>query len=304
MKTFIMLLAGGVLTFTASAQLQFTTIAVPGSTKTYANAISGNIIVGQYFDTQWHPFRYNGSIFTTLPEHPLAIPGQTVPLGVDANNIVGLYSSGPQIHGYLYDGTTYTTLDAPFPGSDFTQAYGIYGNLIVGRYNDSNKITHSLLFDGTTYTSLPDPESGIRGAVSTAIFENDIVGYYSDSDNHDHAFLYKNNVYTVLDHPLGVNGTMAWGISGRYIVGNYDDDANVSHGFLYDGNTFTTIDHPLGIKGTELYNLSGTNAVGGYYDGDDVFHSFVVAVSPVPEPSGLILAVLGMGGAFTLRRRH
>ena len=54
--------------------------------------------------------------------------------------IVGYYwyAASFSFHGFIYDGTTYTTLDVP--GASYTYAYGIDGGNIVGR--------HTLYIDG------------------------------------------------------------------------------------------------------------------------------------------------------------
>src|SRR3954454_5089981 len=50
--------------------------------------------------------------YTTLDD-PLGTNG-TQALGIDGNKIVGLYiTPNTTIHGYLYNGATYTTLDHP-----------------------------------------------------------------------------------------------------------------------------------------------------------------------------------------------
>ena len=84
-----------------------------------------------------HGFLYNRSTLTyTTLNNPLASPdgkiNGTRAYGISGNNIVGAYldSSGQQ-NGFLYDGTSYTTLDDPL-GTNGTYAQGISGNLIVG----------------------------------------------------------------------------------------------------------------------------------------------------------------------------
>ena len=50
--------------------------------------------------------------------------------------IVGAYTEDDpsnRTHGFLYDGTTYTTFDVP--GATYTYAYGIDGGNIVGYYD-------------------------------------------------------------------------------------------------------------------------------------------------------------------------
>ena len=63
--------------------------------------------------------------------------------GIDKGRIVGMYRDGPT-HGFLYDGTVWTTLD--FPGAEDTMAWGIDGDSIVGVYRDSVKY-RSFLYD-------------------------------------------------------------------------------------------------------------------------------------------------------------
>jgi len=64
-----------------------------------------------------------------MPRRIVAGASNTYPYGIDGGNIVGYYSDG-STHGFIYDGTTYTTLNVP--GADSTRAYGIDGSNIVG----------------------------------------------------------------------------------------------------------------------------------------------------------------------------
>ena len=74
-----------------------------------------------------------GGIFTILD-----LPGiHSGAQGIDGNNIVGWYSDGDAVRGFLFDGTTYTTIDVP--GAELTAATGIDGNNIVGEYDDGSK---------------------------------------------------------------------------------------------------------------------------------------------------------------------
>ena len=66
----------------------------------------------------------------------LDVPGAdaTAAHAIDGNNIVGRYADASGWHGFLYDGTGYTTLDVP--GATHTHAHGIDGSNIVGEYYD------------------------------------------------------------------------------------------------------------------------------------------------------------------------
>ncbi len=76
----------------------------------------------------------------------------------DAGQIVGDYAdSSGAVHGFLYSGGSYTTLDDP-SGTNGTIAHGINdAGQIVGYYIDSSGTEHGFLYSGGTYTKLDDP---------------------------------------------------------------------------------------------------------------------------------------------------
>jgi len=80
---------------------------------------------------------------------------QPRPKALMANNIVGYYQdSSFNNYGFLYNGSTYTTLADPLGTK--TYAYGISGNNIVGLYMDSSLIITGFLYNigAGTYTTL------------------------------------------------------------------------------------------------------------------------------------------------------
>ena len=91
---------------------------------------------------------------------------RTDALAVSGNNVVGEYYYYDGIHltwhGFLYNGTSYTTLVSP--GSSWTQAFGVSGNNVVGYYSDGST-AHGFLYNGTSYTTLNPP--GSYGATKT-----------------------------------------------------------------------------------------------------------------------------------------
>ena len=134
--------------------------------------------------------------FTTL-DYPGSL--STIAIGIDGNNTVGIYTT-PTIHGFLYNGTTYTTLDHPLAGTNGTVARGISGGNIVGLYSDSSLVKHGFLYNGATYTTFDDPLA-TQGTLAFAIDGNNIVGMYVNSSG-THGFLYNGTTYTTLDVPL------------------------------------------------------------------------------------------------------
>ena len=102
---------------------------------TYAYGISGNNIVGYYYDASDVP---------RLPlqrrnlHHP-RFPGQrnSEADGISGNNIVGSYTEAAGNNRLPLQRRAYTTLDDPL-GTQGTGANGIDGNNIVGTYNDAS----------------------------------------------------------------------------------------------------------------------------------------------------------------------
>jgi len=122
----------------------FTSIDPPGSLYTEADGIdNAGDIVGLYCDNvACHGYLLHSGVFTTID-----YPGATT-TGVyginDKGQMVGAYGTGAivqnfdQQHAFLYDGTTFTSFDAPFGGVVITWARGINNkSQIVGFYEDN-----------------------------------------------------------------------------------------------------------------------------------------------------------------------
>jgi len=121
----------------------FTSIDPPGSLYTEADDINkAGDIVGRYCDgVACHGYLLHSGVFTTI-DYPGA--ASTGVYGInDKGQVVGAYGTGivqnfDQQHGFLYDGSTFTTFDAPFGGVVVTWARGINNkSQIVGFYEDN-----------------------------------------------------------------------------------------------------------------------------------------------------------------------
>jgi hypothetical protein len=104
-------------------------------------------------------------------------------MGIDGSNVTGFYNASG-MHGFIYNGTGWTTLDTPGTQGG-TYATGIDGGNIVGYYSDGS-VSHGFLYDGTNWTTLKMPDGtdvfpmGIDGSI--------ITGFYNASGMH--GFLY------------------------------------------------------------------------------------------------------------------
>jgi len=155
----------------------FTTLDYPGASRTYAYGISGSDIVGYWTDSSnyEHGFLHSGTDYNTgwsTIDNPNALSqvlhGEGTNLyGITGNLAVGVYNaSGDTFHGFLYNTTTaaFTTIDynaatgttsgdkpTPLRNHGGTYTDGIFGNTVVGTYEDNNGfgMSHSFLYDIT-----------------------------------------------------------------------------------------------------------------------------------------------------------
>ena len=142
---------------------------------TQAGGISGNNVVGYYYDASGHPngFLYNilTSTYTTLDD-PLGAGGVnqgTVATSISGSNVVGFYvDSSNDYHGFFYDGSTYTSLDEPLTTPQ-TVPGGISGDNVVGYYDVKLDVGY-----GTAgfIATVPEPSTFVLfgfGAIGMAI---------------------------------------------------------------------------------------------------------------------------------------
>lgn len=237
--------------------------------------------------------------FTTLDD-PLGTNG-TYAYGISGNDVVGFYQpSGGPLSGFLYDGSTYTTLSDPLGTT--TAALGISGNTVVGFYsvNQGLVLGYGFTYNTSTqtYTTL-DHGNSITEAIG--ISSNGTIVGQSDNDG----FSYTNGVYTIFDVPQALAGTATTptGIYGNIIAGSYTGAGGVNYGFIYNGTNYVTVDDPLathvrnpldnsqpGALGTFVNGIYGNVVVGYYYDSNYLGHGFLydgTTYTTIDDPLGV-----------------
>jgi hypothetical protein len=194
----------------------FHSFMVPGSVKTILNGISGTKYVGTYSDIQGtHSFVYNASTSTYTPiDDPAADHLMTMANGISGNTVVGDYQKTtggvPSYHGFIYDGSNYTTIDDP-KGVNGTHAEGVSGNNVVGFYVDASNQEHGFYFDGSTYTTIDEPAGALK-TDAYGIDGSNIVGTYTDAAVVTHGFAYNMVVPTISGTPT-TPGTYTFSVS-------------------------------------------------------------------------------------------
>ncbi|QDT75006.1 hypothetical protein [Lacipirellula limnantheis] len=212
----------------------------------------------------------------TTNDHPVAGPGGTYPAAISGSNVVGFYigqSTGQR--GFLYDGSTFTTIEAPAPAFN-TWASGVDGDNIIGYYivltGPTTSVIHGFLLTGSTFMTLDCTLPGAVSTLPTSIDGGKIVGVYYDQTGYAHGFQYDGVAYSALDDPLTSGSTYLLGVNGNQVVG-YSD----SRAFVHDGSAFQTLAPPLAhSQSTVAAGVDDGNIVGYYdtYDDDDFLSSF------------------------------
>jgi hypothetical protein len=156
----------------------------PGVALTQAWGINNhNEIVGRYFDALGgqRGFWFDGTNYT-----PIQVPFPGVrknnALGTnDHGAVVGSYTNASGGWGYMYDGTTYTTIS--YPGVTNTVLWDINDTgIMVGRYAFPDGRNHGFVYDGTEFVTLDLPFPTLINSGYTDINNaGKIVGVYADS---------------------------------------------------------------------------------------------------------------------------
>jgi hypothetical protein len=205
-------------------------------------------------------------------------------VGISGNNLVGEYYAGGVVTGFLYDGTTWTSLNKP--GASGTAIFGIDGSNLVGEYYASGG-WHGFIYNTKSeiWTTLNAPTGG--ATIVYDISGENLVGACWDGEGHSSGFLYDGMNYTLYSVPI-------YGIDGSNLIGQWSSASN----FLYDGTTYTVFDNmPVGAYGTSIYGIGGNKIVGFYTDISVRDHGFIYII---PEPATVLL----LGGGIFLRSRN
>jgi uncharacterized membrane protein len=267
----------------ADVGFKFTTIDVPGSTRTAANANSSNAIAGEYDDLSGatHGFTLIGSAYRTIDVRPRQ--SYTAINGINfAGQLAGTYIDGSGgFHAFFSNkGVAFTTLTPP--GSVRSQGGFINSQgQVVGTYRSPDNKRHGFLWGSGTFinTTINVPgDDPVLGTVAFGINDSgQIVGDYVEATppNKRHGFLLSQGTYTTLDPP-GSSLTVAEGINnGGVIVGVYFDGNN-QHGFVLSNGGYTKIDVP-GSTATAINSINAQGEIVGSFDDKNGTHGFVGA---------------------------
>jgi hypothetical protein len=251
---------------------QFRTVDYPGASSSDSWDNNNGTAVGSFtFSTGGNiPFYFHDNSYHSV-NVPLSLDSYF--LGSNASGqMVGAFADQASVlHGLLYDGTSFVTIDPP--GSRFTEAADISDSgAIVGEYNDGTA-THGFVDNSGTFTIIDFP--GATATLASGVNSNgDVVGFYSDAIA-VHGFLLTAGVYHSIDFPLAIV-TRAQGINDAGEIAGWFLDTNAfAHGFTFARGTFNQID-VAGAAATFVRRIkNNSNVVGSYSDGGGSSHGII-----------------------------
>jgi hypothetical protein len=161
----------------------FTTVDFPGTTFNQLLGLNDHDqAAGYYADAAGidHPYIFdnNGGVFLVITI-PAAVGGAQATGINNDGSISGFYIDGAGVNrGFLIFKGQFTTLN--FPGSTFTQAFGLNNkDEVVGVYMVGSA-THGFIFDDGRFESVDDPEGVGTTTVNGVNDRVELVGFYVD----------------------------------------------------------------------------------------------------------------------------
>lgn len=248
-------------------------------------------------------FLYNGGRMTSLGTPP-------------GSAAFGINNKGQVVGTFFYSNGSVTSLPAP-GGVSFPIAFDISDSgVIVGEYVvDGSGAERAFLISNGRSSDL----GTLGGANSSAFSVNNagqVVGVADTAQlGQEHAFLYSKGNMVDLG-TLGGTNSKASSINNKgQVVGNSEtsgDEAN--HAFIFSNGTTTDLNSLLPFSSAwELFSALGINDVGQIVgfgrNPEGRLHAYLLSPNgtqaPVPEPSTIVLLIMGIAGIgiMGLRRR-
>jgi probable HAF family extracellular repeat protein len=262
-----------------------------------------------------------GYTFTTLDD-PYALSGTTDAYGInDAGQVAGFFQDATGVHGFVYDGTTWTTLgNNPLPNGVQTSATAINDSgQLIGSVYEASGLGHEALYDGTNWALLGEaPNAAFNSTTYTGINDAGVLsGFYRDASEVYHPFLYDGASYTTLDplptdwqaiRPVAFGLNDAGAVAGYYLgrLPTLTGYSGTPHGFVFDGTTWSAFDAPDPTEvfnhdplATEPFAINDTGLVAGIYrDTNSYAHGFVYDGTTFTEfdaPNSILGSILVTG---------
>ena len=199
----------------------------------------------------------------------------------DTHMVVGFaFPNDPCTNAFLFDGTTFTTIQPPPPFAFCIEATGVNNEgKIVGTYGDAGvPFGGFLLFNGAYSPVGPlvvRPFIGNRTLPQGISNSGLIVGNFIDTNGHSQGFVDISGNFVYFNVP-GAQDTFTHGINDLgEVAGNFLDSTGRTHGYVDFWGFTKRVDFP-GARDTLANGINDfSTVVGTYTDSNNLEHGFV-----------------------------
>jgi len=204
---------------------KLTTLDDPNGIDTWAANLPYNgmtPVIGLYTNNSTHmkmAFLYQNGRFTDIPGPTGAIASVAVGIN-DKEDIVGYYEDSSDVwHGFLLQGSNYTTLDVPGAVSSYADGINNKGHIVLFWF-DSSGVEHSSLYNGKTYKTIDVPKA--KNTQANGINnEDDIAFWYGGNFACGYSALLHGGEYYKFNYPKA-RTSYAEGINDKHTIsGSY-----------------------------------------------------------------------------------
>lgn len=191
------------------------------------------------------------------------------------------------MHGYVYDGATWTTIDVPIPGCTGTVIRDIDGNRIVGGYTTGGGMGtqgFNFIYDGAGFHEWNAWSNPLWNTIPTSIEGDKVLAYETNwwGQNIHGVLVYEGvqRTWTQYDAPAELSGQVyAARIHDNKIVGGASVTGNWTQGYVFDGINWIILNAPGAVVfssggpgtapwATTVYSIDGDTVVGAYSQND------------------------------------
>ena len=249
-----------------TVQLNFTTVAIPGAGFTGVEGVNtaGNMVgfYGASSNGPFHSFMLSGGIFTYFD-----YPGQsTQAYGINDAGLVSGTAGDLDVRGFLYDGTTFTTLQHGNDTATFVFHLDNAGDAVGG--TGTPGVTIAFEWTNGQFEKLAPHRSNVY-VFNTGINNlGEVVGW-TTSGLAINSYTYQQGKFHKIDIP-GANQIEAWGVNDNgIVVGWYGVSGGCFCGFALLNQKLLSFEYP-GAAVTIARGINSAGQIVGEYTIDNV----------------------------------
>jgi probable HAF family extracellular repeat protein len=283
----------------------------PGTfTNTAAAAVSPSGLLAGTYTSGSKTVGFTYQLGATAPSGSVAVKTITPPSSTDTEPLAisnnGSYVTGyyyaPTVQdqiGFLYNGTTTTTLSVPTAAGTSPAGVNDSGT-VVGTYINAQSNTVGFVYSNGSFTDLNVPGSPETNPV--AINDSgEIVGYDYDASGDTFGFTY--NPITTQFATFSAFGSLNTYVTGLDSTGDIIGYDGAGQGFVDSGGTISLLDIPGATLVAPTDILDNGTITGSYTTASNATDAFVATLAtPVPEPGTVALLTLPLLATLTRRR--